>query len=74
MPKAFFFSFGPCTARFLNFFREENEKMGGASPSPPGPGGLSSRTRGAKNSRPRSVGGRTPVPRLRRETLHPRPA
>ena len=33
-PKAFFFSFGPCTARFLNFFCEENEKMGGASPVP----------------------------------------
>ena len=30
----FFFSFGPCTARFLFFFWQEKEKMGGAKNQP----------------------------------------
>ena len=30
----FFFSFGPCTARFLFFFWQEKEKMGGAMNQP----------------------------------------
>ena len=27
-PQAFFFSFGPCTARFLNFFAKKMRKWG----------------------------------------------
>ncbi|WP_304634796.1 hypothetical protein, partial [uncultured Oscillibacter sp.] len=30
----FLFSFGPCTARFLFFFWQEKEKMGGAMHQP----------------------------------------
>ena len=33
-PPYFFFSFGPCTARFLFFFWQEKEKMGGAKHQP----------------------------------------
>jgi hypothetical protein len=34
VPVSFFFSFGPCTARFLFFFWQEKEKMGGAKNQP----------------------------------------
>ena len=61
-PKAFFFSFGPCTARFLNFFTEENEKMGGASPDTPE----------RRVVRPRPVGGPPSRPRGRHLPSPPR--